>query len=194
MIKQYNIVGVDEAGRGPLAGPVVAAAVIIHQNIVEVNDSKMLTHATRTNLAAAIKDVALDISIGICSPAEIDSLNIHNATLLAMQRAVLGLSLDYSCILVDGKFVPGFLPTVALPLIKGDQINYAIAAASIIAKNTRDNIMDYYQKKYPQYDFAAHKGYPTKQHLELLAKFGPSPIHRYSYGPVKQYAGVRVND
>jgi len=180
------IAGVDEAGRGPLAGPVIAAAVILNPNqpISGLKDSKQLSEKQREALAAIIKKEALCYAVGRAEVNEIDSINILQATLLAMQRAVNALHTQPSQVLIDGNQCPSLAyPTQAI--IKGDQTVAAISAASIIAKVTRDQIMMDLDSIYPQYGFAKHKGYPTKQHRLALQQFGPTQIHRFSFAPVK---------
>ncbi len=181
------IAGVDEVGRGPLAGPVVTAAVILDpDNPVEgLDDSKKLTEKKRTILAARIREKALCYSIARAEQEEIDELNIFQATLLAMQRAVAGLSIIPDKVLVDGKFCPDILlPCEAV--IKGDSRVAAISAASILAKVSRDNEMIAMEVAYPGYGFAQHKGYPTKVHIAALSELGISPIHRRSFKPVQK--------
>ncbi|MDX2504696.1 MAG: ribonuclease HII [Gammaproteobacteria bacterium] len=181
------IAGVDEVGRGPLAGPVVTAAVILDpDNPVEgLDDSKKLTEKKRTILAARIREKALCYSIARAEQEEIDELNIFQATLLAMQRAVAGLSIIPDKVLVDGKFCPDILlPCEAV--IKGDSRVAAISAASILAKVSRDNEMIAMEEAYPGYGFAQHKGYPTKVHIAALSELGISPIHRRSFKPVQK--------
>lgn len=175
------ICGVDEAGRGPLAGPVTAAAVIFKAGFIleGIDDSKKLTDKKRRQLLPIIKENST-WSIGIASEKEIDQVNILNATFLAMQRAVAGLEITPQLVLVDGNRDPKLsLPTKTI--VGGDGISASIAAASIIAKVTRDDIMLELDKKYPQYNFAKHKGYPTKEHYKLLGDFGLSPCHRESF-------------
>lgn len=186
------IAGVDEAGRGPLAGPVVAAAVILDpmRPIDGLRDSKKLTEASRERLAAEIKERALDWSVAHATVEEIDELNILHATMLAMKRAISGLTVRPSLVLVDGNRVPRIdLPVNAI--IQGDDKIAAISAASIIAKTTRDHWLEELDERYPEYGFAKHKGYGTKEHLEALAKYGPLPVHRKSFGPVKQAIELR---
>lgn len=186
------IAGVDEAGRGPLAGPVVAAAVILDpmRPIDGLRDSKKLTEASRERLAAEIKERALDWSVTHATVEEIDELNILQATMLAMKRAISGLTVRPSLVLVDGNRVPRIdLPVNAI--IQGDDKIAAISAASIIAKTTRDHWLVELDERYPEYGFAKHKGYGTKEHLEALAKYGPLPVHRKSFGPVKQAIELR---
>ena len=186
------IAGVDEAGRWPLAGPVVAAAVILDpmRPIDGLRDSKKLTEASRERLAAEIKERALDWSVAHATVEEIDELNILQATMLAMKRAISGLTVRPSLVLVDGNRVPRIdLPVNAI--IQGDDKIAAISAASIIAKTTRDHWLVELDERYPEYGFAKHKGYGTKEHLEALAKYGPLPVHRKSFGPVKQAIELR---
>lgn len=183
MIK-YQIAGVDEAGRGPLAGPVVASAVILNKCVHGITDSKKLSAAKRQLLADLIMEKATSVGIGICSPAEIDAVNIHVATLNAMQRAIEKLEIPPKLVLVDGKFLPE-TEYPSLAIIKGDLYSNAIGAASIIAKTTRDKIMLDYAEKFPEYGFELHKGYPTKRHIEVLENIGPSPLHRNSFAPVR---------
>lgn len=179
------IAGVDEVGRGPLAGPVVTAAVILNPNkpITGLKDSKQLSESRRKYLAEIIKSEALCYALGRAEAEEIDQINILQATLLAMQRAVANLAIAPTFVYVDGNHCPIF-PCPAAAVIKGDQRISAISAASIIAKVARDEEIAAYEKIYPGYGFAQHKGYPTKQHLEALRKLGPTPIHRRSFAPV----------
>ncbi|MBK8816823.1 MAG: ribonuclease HII [Methylococcaceae bacterium] len=181
-----RVAGVDEAGRGPLAGPVVAAAVILNPNdlIHGLADSKMLTENQRNHLAEQIKNRALCYCIAEASVEEIDRLNILQATLLAMQRAINGLSQTPELVLVDGNR----LPKLALPaqaIVKGDSKIKAISAASILAKVTRDAIMQGYQQQFPQFSFHLHKGYGTSLHIEEIKRFGYLHIHRRTFNPVK---------
>jgi ribonuclease HII len=181
------IAGVDEVGRGPLAGPVVCAAVIFGSNIAPegVMDSKKVSEKKRSILSQQIKDSCLSWALGQCCAEEIDELNIHNATLLAMQRAVKNLSTKPDKILVDGKFCPNVdVPCEAI--IKGDSKIIEISAASIVAKVFRDDMMIDYHQKHPEYGFASHKGYPTKLHVSKLLEHGILSIHRKSYAPVKK--------
>lgn len=184
------IAGVDEVGRGPLVGPVVAAAVILDPTkpIVGLCDSKKLSETRRLNLSQTIKSHALAWALGRAEPEEIDRINILKASLLAMQRAVLALSQQPGITLVDGKFVPE-LDMPAYPIVKGDATEPEISAASIIAKVARDQEMVEYGKQYPGYGIEQHKGYPTRAHLEALIKLGPTPGHRRSFGPVKALLG-----
>lgn len=180
------VAGADEAGRGPLAGPVVAAAVILPDKVqlTDLNDSKKLTAAKREALAGQIKKVALAWAIGMSTVQEIYNLNIHQAGLLALRRAVLELKIRPAYVLVDGFEIPG-LDLPQLPLVGGDGLSASIAAASILAKVARDYLMDSYHQSYPQYGFDRHKGYGTPEHLRALACHGPCPIHRAGFQPVK---------
>lgn len=190
---QY-LAGLDEVGRGPLAGPVVAAAVILPRdfNVPGIKDSKLLTNKKRVVLAAEIKKHALDWSIAMVSPAFIDRYNILQATREAMKTAVQTLTQVPDFLLIDAVTIPD-IPIKQLSIIKGDQLSISIAAASIIAKVARDNCMRSYDKLYPLYEFARHKGYCTRQHQELLQKYGPCPIHRVSFSPVKIIVDGGVN-
>lgn len=176
------IAGVDEAGRGPLAGPVVAAAVILPEqaDIYGIDDSKKLSPDKREELYTEIKERALFWSVGISGVEEIDSLNILRASLMAMQRAVLGLAARPEYILVDAVKIPG-LDIPQLPIVKGDGKSISIAAASIIAKVTRDRLMEDYDRQFPDYGFIRHKGYGTADHLEAIRKYGRCPLHRKSF-------------
>jgi ribonuclease HII len=178
--------GVDEAGRGPLAGPVIAAAVVMPENhsVVGIDDSKKLTEAQREELEAQIKEQALSWTIGRAEVEEIDDINILHATMLAMKRAVESLTVSIDCALIDGNRSPQ-LEIESKCVVKGDQRVALIAAASILAKQARDREMRDWDKKYPQYGFAKHKGYPTKKHLEALDEYGICAIHRKTYGPVQ---------
>jgi ribonuclease HII len=183
------IAGIDEAGRGPLAGPVVSAAVILPDSfsVPGITDSKKLTPKKRDKFYQEIYDRAVSIGVGIVEPDEIDRINILQAALLSMKLAADELTPQPDFLLIDGKFtIPSDLPQQAV--IKGDSLSISIGAASIIAKVTRDRIMEKYHKEYPQYGFAGHKGYPTKAHKEAVKKFGPCPIHRRSFKGVKEYA------
>lgn len=176
------IAGVDEAGRGPLAGPVVAAAVILPQGlkIRGVDDSKKLTPGKREELYSAIRDKSLAVGLGVVEPQEIDEINIYRAGLKAFALAVGALGLKPDFILTDAFPVPGTaIPQFAL--VRGDALSLSIAAASIVAKVTRDAIMDELDGKYPGYGLGQHKGYPTRDHREALRKYGPSPCHRRSF-------------
>ena len=179
------IAGTDEVGRGPLAGEVVAAAVILDPAtpIPGLNDSKKLSDKQRQQLVILIKERALALAIGRSSVMEIDSLNILQASLLAMRRAVEALPLRPQLVYVDGNHLPEWRYQ-SKAIVRGDAKIPAIAAASVLAKVTRDREMEELDNLYPGYGLAKHKGYPTKQHLEALAKLGPSPIHRKSFAPV----------
>jgi ribonuclease HII len=181
-----NIAGVDEAGRGPLAGPVVAAAVILPgiMHLNHLNDSKKLTADKRASLELQIKENALAWAIGIADVEEICQNNIHQAGLSAMWRAVTGLKLKPDYLLIDGFKIQG-LSIPQLSLVRGDSLSASIAAASILAKVERDRIMDSYDRLYPQYGFIRHKGYATPEHLSALKTYGPCPIHRVDFQPVK---------
>jgi ribonuclease HII len=182
------IAGVDEAGRGPLAGPVFAAAVILDnkKKIIGLADSKQLTAKRREYLAKKIQEKAKAWAIDRAEVEEIDRLNIFQASLLAMQRAVCALALLPSLVLVDGKHCPK-LAYPSKAIIKGDEKIAVISAASILAKVHRDASMVLLDAEYPGYGLAQHKGYTTQQHLQALKKLGPSPVHRRSFAPVRQY-------
>jgi ribonuclease HII len=179
------IAGVDEAGRGPLAGPVIAAAVILHPDrpIVGLNDSKKLSEKQREKLFTIIQEKALAFAIGRAEAYEIDRINILQATMLAMQRAVEGLSQLPDLALIDGNRCPN-LRCQAKAIVRGDQTEPAISAASILAKVTRDRELHQLDQQFPQYGFAIHKGYPTKAHIAALEAHGPCEQHRRSFGPV----------
>ena len=179
--------GVDEVGRGPLAGPVVAAAVILDpaRPIAGLADSKKLSPRRREGLAAQIREQALAWALGRAEPAEIDAINILQASLRAMERAVAALAVPPSMALVDGNRLPR-LPCQARAIVGGDATVAPISAASILAKVTRDAEMCELDARYPGYGFAAHKGYPTRDHLQALARLGVTDIHRRSFGPVKK--------
>lgn len=181
------IAGVDEAGRGPLAGPVVAAAVILdpRQPIAGLDDSKRLSAAKREKLFPEILEKSLAWCIAEASIAEIDRINILHASMLAMKRAAEGLSLVPDRVLVDGNRLPNW-SFEAEAVVGGDAIHPQISAASILAKVSRDQQMIEMDEVYPGYGFAVHKGYPTRQHLDNLKAMGPCKIHRSSYGPVRQ--------
>jgi len=191
----YPVAGVDEAGRGPLAGPVVAAAVILPGEIClpGLNDSKKLSPARREALAGKIKESALAWAVGISTVEEIYRENIHRASLTAMRRAVSGLKIKPAYLLVDG-FRIEQLELPQLALVGGDGLSASIAAASILAKVNRDHLMDSYHGIYPEYGFNKHKGYATPEHLSALARFGPCPIHRAGYRPVKDLLEASPRD
>lgn len=182
--KGYKYVcGVDEAGRGPLAGPVCAAAVILPEDIeIEgLNDSKKLSEKKREALYDIIKEKAVSYSVAYGTLEEIESLNILEATFLAMNRAIEGLDLPADYALIDGNRVPKGIKIPCETVVKGDSKSCSVAAASILAKVTRDRLLLEYDKQYPQYNFKKHKGYGTKEHTELILKYGPSEIHRISF-------------
>ncbi|MBD1389340.1 ribonuclease HII [Neiella sp. HB171785] len=181
------IAGVDEVGRGPLVGAVVTAAVILDpaNPITGLNDSKKLSEKKRKLLAEEIKDKALCWSLGRAEASEIDEINILQATMVAMQRAVAGLSQQPQLVLIDGNRCPE-LPMEAKAVVGGDGLEEAISAASIIAKVARDEEMAILDQQYPQYEFARHKGYPTKLHMEKLVEHGACPEHRRSFKPVQR--------
>ncbi len=176
------IAGVDEAGRGPLAGPVVAAAVILKPNVklIDLKDSKLLSATKREILFKEIHINAIAIGIGSASVLEISQINILQATLLAMHRAVLNLNLTPAQVLVDGNCLPNWQFN-SKAIIDGDNLEPVISAASIIAKVTRDNLMLQLDEKYPKYGFAKHKGYGTKQHIQAIKQYGKTPIHRDTF-------------
>ncbi len=180
---QYRLIcGIDEAGRGPLAGPVVAGAVILPQDcdILYINDSKKLSPAKREELYDVIMERAVAVGVGLATPERIDEINILQATYEAMRDAVSRLDPEPELLLNDAVTIPGIdLPQV--PIIKGDARSISIGAASIIAKVTRDRIMVEYDAQYPEYGFAGHKGYGSKEHIAAIQKYGPSPIHRKTF-------------
>jgi len=190
------VAGLDEAGRGPLAGPVVAAVAVLNPEILldsvkleklkGINDSKKISAKKREELFDIIKENFFEIGVGVVNHQTIDRINILQATFLAMKMALGNLKSKPDILLVDGKFP---IPNLSLrqeAIINGDALIFSIAAASIVAKVTRDRLMDEYDKKYPQYGFAKHKGYGTPLHLEMLQKHGPSPVHRKSFAPVRR--------
>lgn len=183
---QY-VAGIDEVGRGPLAGPVVTCAVILDDsfNLVEVTDSKMLSRREREQLYLHIVDEAVEVSLAVNSPAVIDQLNIYRATQQAMIRAVHSLYHRPSHLIVDA--VPLDLAIPQTTLIKGDQKSISVAAASIVAKEYRDHLMADYARLYPEYGFDQNMGYGTKQHLDALKQYGATPIHRKTFAPVPKY-------
>lgn len=186
--KGYRLLcGIDEAGRGPLAGPVVAAACMLPRNyfVEGVNDSKQLTPKTRARLFERLTtDPRIIYAVASVTSEEIDQINIYQATMVAMLKAVEKLSVQPDYLLVDGLLLPH--PTLFVEkIIKGDALSHSIAAASIIAKVTRDQMMCDWDKQWPQYGFAQHKGYGTPQHVEMIRQHGPCPIHRRSFEPIK---------
>jgi len=183
-----KIAGIDEAGRGPLAGPVVSASVILPSSFLvsDVNDSKKIAPKKRSFLYKEIYKHSVSIGVGVVDTQAIDRINILQATLLSMAESVRNLDIKPDYLLIDGIFnVTVDLPQKTIP--KGDALSISIAAASIIAKVTRDKIMSNYHKIYPEYGFLKHKGYPTKAHREAVKRFGPCPIHRRSFKGVKEY-------
>ena len=186
----FNLVaGVDEVGRGPLAGPVVAVAIILDESFEDpgVNDSKALSPASRIALYPRISETAVSWGVGLVEADEIDQLNILNATFMAMIRAISQLSVPPQAILVDGKLRIPNLHCPQRAIVRGDRDSISIGAASILAKEIRDRIMEEYDQTYPGYGFAQHKGYATTEHAEALARLGPSPIHRRSFAPVREW-------
>jgi ribonuclease HII len=186
----HAIAGVDEVGVGPLAGPVVAAAVVFRPGteLDGIDDSKRLDAAERTRMESVIRQNAAAIGIGAADVGEIDSLNIYHASLLAMRRAVESLPIKPDHLLTDARTIPGVLiPQNAFQ--KGDGINFSIAAASIIAKTHRDRIMEQLEKAYPGYGFAQHKGYSTPEHQTAIRDLGPCPVHRMSYPFIRELCG-----
>ena len=194
-----RVAGIDEVGRGPLAGPVVAAAVVLRPKYSnpEIKDSKLLSIKQREILALVIHENAADCAIGVVGIDEIDRLNIQQASLLAMVKAIAGLARRPDCMLIDGnQAIPAGLFRMAefsvgvkiyqKTIVKGDRLCLSIAAASVVAKVARDAIMLEYDKLYPQYGFARHKGYGCEEHLDSLRRYGPSPIHRRSFKPVRE--------
>jgi ribonuclease HII len=186
------VAGVDEAGRGPLAGPVVAGCVVLTADCdyLLYDDSKKLSPRKRLDLYKVLLDSPAAVGVGIATAAEIDEINILQASLLAMKRAVnecfIQANVQPDFLLVDGKF-PVPMPLAQQPLIKGESKSASIAASSIIAKVTRDGIMAEYHTKYPEYNFIQHQGYPTKAHRAAIAEYGPCPIHRKTFKGVSQF-------
>ena len=185
--KSQLVAGVDEVGRGPLAGPVVTAAVILPHNfdLIDVNDSKKLSPKKRKELFPKILAKAVSVGVGLANNDVIDRINIYEADRLAMAHAVQGLKVKPDALLVDAMNVPLNIPQVKL--INGDAKSNSIAAASIVAKVFRDKLMDAYGEVYPEYDFKHNAGYGTREHMEALKKYGPTPIHRRSFAPVSEY-------
>lgn len=192
--KGYKLIaGTDEAGRGPLCGPVVAAAVILPENYMleGLTDSKKLTEKKREKFFPIIMEDAISVGISIVDNHKIDEINILEASRFAMQDAISKLSVKPEYILTDAMDLHC---DNCMPIIKGDAKSITIAAASVIAKVTRDHIMEELDKKYPEYEFKKHKGYPTKRHIELMNKYGVLDIYRKSYGPVKEALGRKNNE
>lgn len=186
-----RIAGIDEAGRGPLAGPVVAAAVVLPRRyrLDGLRDSKLLTPLQREELYHAIVAQAVAWAVGSASPREIDRFNILQATHLACTRAIRALVPSADYLLTDALHLPQARVAQRM-IIKGDRLSVSIAAASIVAKVTRDRMMVEYHRQFPQYHFHLHKGYPTPDHLKRLARFGPCDIHRQSFAPVRDWMGA----
>ncbi|MBU8912086.1 MAG: ribonuclease HII [Desulfobacterales bacterium] len=185
------IAGIDEAGRGPLAGPVVSAAVILPHDFscAGINDSKKLSEKKRNAFFPVIKEQAVCVATGISSNYEIDQINILQASLLSMKRAVENLSTPPDFLLIDGKFTLN-MDIDQTALVKGDSKSISIAAASIIAKVTRDAIMKELHGKHPRYNFIQHKGYPTQAHKKAILKYGPCPVHRLTFKGVKEVSNA----
>ncbi len=184
-----HVAGVDEVGRGPLAGPLVAAAVVLRQRILGLNDSKLLTPEERESLFAKIMSGRNDVGVGMIEVEELDSIGLQNANYAAMRRAAEALSSPPDFLLVDGFAIRG----CAIPqqhIVKGDRKSVSIAAASIVAKVTRDRIMVNLDAQFPEYGFARHKGYATAEHLSSLERFGPCAIHRKSFAPIARAQGT----
>ena len=182
----YNLIcGTDEAGRGPLVGPVVAGAVILPKNytLEGLTDSKKLSEKKREYYYDIIKKDAIAYGVGIVSAKEIDEINIYEASRLAMKKAIANMKVKPDYVITDA--MPISLSVPVLPIIHGDALSITIAASSVIAKVTRDHLMYELDQKYPQYEFKNHKGYPTKRHLQLLEKFGPISEYRFTYKPVR---------
>ena len=185
------VCGIDEAGRGPLAGPVAAGAVILPEDcrILYLNDSKKLSEKRREELSLEIKEKAVAWSVGLSSPERIDQINILQATYEAMREAIRGLSIKPEVLLNDAVTIPG-VEGIQVPIIKGDAQSLSIAAASILAKVTRDHMMSEYEKLFPGYGFDRHKGYGTAAHIQAIRRLGPCPIHRRSF--IKKFTGEKV--
>lgn len=184
------IAGIDEVGRGPLAGPVVACAVIFPKGfyLEEIDDSKKLSSKKREELFDIINKEAISVGLGLIREDVIDRINIRQATFLAMKKAITRLKIQPDCLLVDGEKIPQ-ISIPQIPIIKGDSLSFTISSASIIAKVIRDRLMDKYHRLWPEYNFRSHKGYGTKEHLLSLGKYGVCPIHRKSYKPVRDAMG-----
>lgn len=180
-----SLAGVDEAGRGPLAGPVVASAVIVRDFSFwsQIDDSKKMTPRRRAEAFDEILEKCV-VGIGVVDHEVIDTINIFQATLKAMEAAVMKLGVEPDCVLVDGPKTP-HLPFHQVPIVDGDALSFSIACASVAAKVTRDRMMEYYDAQYPEYGFKRHKGYGTQEHVDALKKHGPCAIHRRSFEPVR---------
>jgi len=197
-----RIAGVDEVGRGPLAGPVVAAAAVFSVEAIEtglpeplcdVNDSKKLSAIKRAKLFEALNEFdGVEFGLSVIEPDEIDRINILQATHKAMREAMSALGQTPDHLLVDGRPVPS-LGQAQTAIVKGDSLSYSIGAASIFAKVTRDRVMEKFDREFPGYGFASHKGYGTREHLDALAKLGPCPVHRHSFAPIKPEPQTELN-
>jgi ribonuclease HII len=189
------VAGVDEAGRGPIAGEVFAAAVILDKDceIAGIVDSKKLSSNARDRLCKEIKSAAISWAVSFATVAEIDQMNILQASMLAMKRAVALLNERPDLVLVDGNHVPGGMDIEVRSIIRGDQTEKVISAASIIAKVARDGRMRGLHEQFPQWMFDAHKGYPTKRHIEIIKDIGLTPYHRRTFGPVKRVIELQKN-
>lgn len=190
------IAGIDEAGRGPIAGPLVVAAVILKNDCFhnDLDDSKKLSEKKRNELFHWIIENSIDYSITIINTEEIDKLNILNATLSGMKNSYLNLKIKPDLCLIDGNRIPNNMPVTTKAIVKGDSKYSSISAASVLAKVSRDRIMTEIDLKYPDYEFKIHKGYPTKKHIELLQKYGATDIHRKSYKPVRDLNRLTLNN
>jgi ribonuclease HII len=184
----HRIAGLDEAGRGPLAGPVVAAAVVLPEGLLipGVTDSKQLSEDQRESLYLLITGSAIAYGIGIVDERTIDDINIREASIIAMERALEAITPAPDHLLIDGNFTLPRIPIPQRPIIKGDCLSHSIAAASILAKVTRDRLMRDLHERYPQYNFLKHKGYGTKEHMEMIRLHGPCDAHRKSFQPVAE--------
>jgi len=190
-----RIAGIDEAGRGPLAGPVVAAAVVLSScdRIPNLNDSKLLTQAQREDLYSLIRENALAIGIGVADVDEIDEINIYQATRSAMCQAVSRINPLPDYLLIDGN-IKLDIQLPQLSIVKGDRLSFSVAAAGIMAKVTRDKIMLELHEEFPQYGFKQHKGYATREHREAILRYGPSPVHRRLFKGVRDELGPLFSD
>ena len=186
MLKKYQIVGIDEVGRGPIAGPIVSVAIALDELYIPsfINDSKKMTKIQREKVYKYVKDMGTQYGIGHCSSQEIDQLNIHEANLLCMERAYKNLKVQNCKVYIEGVFMPN-IEDEAFAIKSGDKLIPIISLASVIAKVERDNLMDSIHKEFPMYGFDSNKGYCTKAHVENLNKYGPCIYHRKSFEPVK---------
>lgn len=195
---EVSFAGVDEAGRGALAGPVVAAAVILGgrpEDWLDVRDSKQVSKKRRAELSALISERAAAVAVGTADESEIEQLNILHAARVAMGRAIAGLSTNPQMVLVDGPFPPLFMGPIlpSLPIVDGDAICISIAAASIVAKVARDAMMEELDTQFPDYHFSRNAGYPTPHHLSALDRIGPCPVHRMTFTPVQRASQLRID-